>query len=575
MQPPLTSGTILQNRYRIIETLGQGGFGRTYLAEDQRRFDELCAIKELILTGTQWEKAQELFQREAAILYKIQHPQVPQFRENFEQDQRLFLVQEYVAGKTYRTLLDERKTIGGAFTEREVLQLMRSLLPILEHIHSRGIIHRDISPENIILRDGDHLPVLIDFGVVKEIATRLQTPLTKPATSVGKFGYAPSEQMQTGRAYPNSDLYSLAVTAVVLLTGKEPSELFDENQLTWNWQSWVTVNSQFATVLNRMLSYRPSTRYQNATEVLLALQGTQPTASTTNIQTVAVGRRPDPVQPPTSPNRPAPVIPEPATKSILDNPLAMGAIGSTIFFLAGFGSWALVSNIRNQSKEAQTKTRPQTFPSPVISGGTASTVTPTPTPTLTPTSTPTPLIGNQAKTKTRRISFRRSKTVNTEGNLKENQTIQYTFFARKGQQLTALFAQEQGVLLSVIGPNQQPVEDTARQVKYYQGTLPATGNYTIELNLGSGISQSNYSLNVGLENQVQPTPAPSPTQIPIPSSTQIPLVPSPTFTPPTPLSTDQPTTQPPSVIPTPNQSPSPSGLEQQPLPGGIPQPSRR
>ncbi len=148
----------MQNRYRIIQILGQGGFARTYLAEDQRRFNELCALKELIPVTTVthgWEKAQELFGREATILYQIEHPQVPKFRERFEQDQRLFLVEDYVAGKSYRTLLSERQTIGQTFTETEVLHLLRSLLPVLEHIHSRGIIHRDISPENIILRDSE------------------------------------------------------------------------------------------------------------------------------------------------------------------------------------------------------------------------------------------------------------------------------------------------------------------------------------------------------------------------------------------------------------------------------------
>lgn len=225
MQPPILIGTVLQNRYRIIQILGQGGFGRTYLAEDQRRFNELCAIKELIPTTTgsfAWEKAQELFHREAAILYQIENPQIPKFREKFEQDQRLFLVQDYVAGKTYRDILTQRQALTQAFTESEVLQLIVSLLPVLEHIHGRGIIHRDISPDNIILRDSDSKPVLIDFGVVKELATRLQSPeMTTPVTTVGKLGYAPSEQMQTGRAYASSDLYALAVTAIVLLTGKK------------------------------------------------------------------------------------------------------------------------------------------------------------------------------------------------------------------------------------------------------------------------------------------------------------------------------------------------------------------
>ena len=147
MQPPITTGTILQNRYRIIKTLGQGGFGRTYLTEDQRRFNELCTLKELIPTTTStssWQKAQDLFRREAEVLYQIKHPQIPQFREQFEQDQRLFLVQDYVEGKTYRALLDERQASNAVFTQVEVMYLIQSLLPVLTYIHGNGIIHRDI-----------------------------------------------------------------------------------------------------------------------------------------------------------------------------------------------------------------------------------------------------------------------------------------------------------------------------------------------------------------------------------------------------------------------------------------------
>lgn len=103
LQPPIRLGTILQNRYRLTKILGQGGFGRTYLAEDLGRFNELCALKELIPAGAEnylLEKSKELFQREAAILYQIHHPQVPQFRATFEQDKRLFLVQDYVDRKS-------------------------------------------------------------------------------------------------------------------------------------------------------------------------------------------------------------------------------------------------------------------------------------------------------------------------------------------------------------------------------------------------------------------------------------------------------------------------------------------
>ncbi|MEH2170996.1 MAG: protein kinase [Nostoc sp.] len=548
MQPPITIGTVLQNRYRIIQILGQGGFGRTYLAEDQRRFNELCAIKELNSTARSalnWERAQELFHREAAILYQIEHPQVPKFRERFEQDQRLFLVEDYVAGQTYRTLLAERQAVGKTFTEAEVLQLIQMLLPVLEHIHSRGIIHRDISPENIILRDSDAKPVLIDFGVVKELATRLQSPDNPlPETTVGKLGYSPSEQMQTGGAYPSSDLYALAVSAIVLLTGKEPKDLFDQNQLTWNWQRWVKVNPRFAQVLNRMLNHIPSDRYQSAASVSQALQPlpevSLPNVNVSNLQTMAVSRRPDLVAPAASPKKPDPVIPLSPTNSVLDNPLAIAAIAITVVIVAGFGSWALVSSIRSQSKTSD-ETLPQNFPSPVISSGTTftptPTLTPTPIPTLTPTLTltPTPTPTNDRPVvSTKRFKLTASNPTTVEGTLKANQIIQYSFFGREGAKLNTFIDPGSSILLTVLSPNGQAIENTAQQVTFYQGTLLVTGRYTIELTLLSGVAESNYNLNVALEKPVKPTPTeaplPIPTEAPLPTPTETPL-PIPTETP--------------------------------------------
>ena len=529
MQAPITFGSILQNRYRIIEILGEGGFGRTYLAEDQRRFNELCAIKELVSAteANAGEKAQELFGREAAILYQIEHSQVPKFREKFGEYQRLFLVEDYVAGKTYRTMLSERLAAGENFSEAEVLQLIRSLLPVLEHIHSLGIIHRDISPENIILRDGDdRQPVLIDFGVVQELATRLQFPdSTTPVTTVGKLGFAPTEQMQTGEAYPSSDLYALAVTGIVLLTGKEPTELFDATQLTWNWQQWVTVNAQFAQVLNRMLSHLPSDRYQSAADVSQALEMRQkpsiPPPELSQFQTVAVGRRPDSVTPPVSPRPSEPVIPPVRDhRSILDSPLALGAIGSAVVILAGLGSWALVSSIRNQveqSPDATDATPPQTFPSPVVTAEETPTPEPTPEPTLEPTPTPVePAIFS------RRLRLETSETITVEDTIKENQIIQYTFFGEEGASLTALLDEGSGILLTVLDVNQEPIDFNAQQVTTYSGLLPITGRYIIQLTPEPEIAESDYSLNVALENPVIPTPKDTPITIPTPTPTETP-----------------------------------------------------
>lgn len=555
MQPPISAGTVLQNRYKIIQILGQGGFGRTYLAEDQRRFNEFCAIKELIpntVDPVAWQKAQELFLREATILYQIQHPQVPQFRERFEQDQRLFLVQDYVAGKTYRTLLDERKAVGSAFTEQEVLQLMRSLLPVLEHIHSRGIIHRDISPDNIILRDLDNKPVLIDFGVVKELATRLQAGNpTAPATYVGKLGYSPSEQMQTGQAYPSSDLYALAVTAIVLLTGREPQELFDENLLSWNWQRWVTVSPHFAQILNRMLSFRPGDRFQSATEVAqaLAYPGQQtplipasipvaPSPGLSNVQTVPVGRRPEPASQST-PDTLGHTIPEPSTRSFLDNPLAIGLITVGVVSIAGIGSWALVRTLRGTPSPQPTEVPTQTFPSPVVPDNSKT----SPTPTVTPTTNEPTIISKP-------LALDTSGTIQVEGTIASNQTIRYTFRGRKGQTLTAVLAQERGVVLTVLDPNREPVEASAENTTFYQGTLPVSGRYAIDLTLSPGSSESDYNLNIELENPPQPTPTETPTEIPTEIPTQTPTE-TPTETP-TDIPTATPTDTP--LIPFPDQN---------------------
>ncbi len=275
MQPPLPANTILHNRYNIKKLLGQGGFGRTYLAEDQGRFNELCVLKEYIpSTGSDYalQKSKELFHREAQTLYQIHHPQVPELHSTFEENDRLFLVQDYIEGPTYRRLLDQRIASRQIFSEGEAFRFLQQMLPVLEYIHSKGIIHRDIAPDNIILRQRDSMPVLIDFGIVKEIANVGQVE-AENATTVGKLGYAPSEQLQTGKIYPSSDIYALAVTTVVLLTGRKSQDLKDEETMTWKWHQWLpALTPQFAQVLNRMLSTKPRNRYQSAAEASQALR---------------------------------------------------------------------------------------------------------------------------------------------------------------------------------------------------------------------------------------------------------------------------------------------------------------
>jgi serine/threonine protein kinase len=277
MQPPLSAGTRLHQRYHIVKLLGQGGFGRTYLAHDQQRSNEPCVLKELIPpTSADYtlQKSRELFQREAQVLYQLHHPQVPKLLETFEDDARLFLAQEYIDGPTYRRVIEGRVAHGKAFSEVEGIQFLWQMLPVLSYIHAQGIVHRDISPENIMLRQRDRLPVLIDFGIVKDLASQVTLINTdNQATTVGKMGYAPIEQLKTGKAYPNSDLYALAVTALVLMTGRRSQDLVDEATMTWRWHQFLpSFNPQFIQILNRMVSARPQNRYQSAIEVEQALQ---------------------------------------------------------------------------------------------------------------------------------------------------------------------------------------------------------------------------------------------------------------------------------------------------------------
>jgi serine/threonine protein kinase len=327
-QNTLVAGKVLEDRYRIVQQIGQGGFGRTYLCENLTRFNEPCVLKEFApqVQGTYaLEKAKKLFEREASVLHNLAHPQIPRFRELFELktgSQGLFLVQDYVAGQTYRYLLAARQNQNRLFTEDEIRQLLTDTLPVLQYIHSLGVIHRDIAPDNLMLRSSDNLPVLIDFGGVKQIAVNAEiqaTGNTEVPTCLGKVGYAPHEQMQRGTVSANSDLYALAATCLVLLTGKEPTELIDPQSLTWNWRSIIKLESNLGSLFDKMLQPNPVARFQSASEVLGALKQqvptpkmpvTQPPVQSANSQlgTVVVSpgaasqKQPNPYQPSASGN---------------------------------------------------------------------------------------------------------------------------------------------------------------------------------------------------------------------------------------------------------------------------------
>ncbi len=305
----LTVGTRMRDRYVILRVLARGGFGVTYLAEDNGRFHEKIVIKELnpSIQGTfALKKCEELFQREAQTLYQLQHPQIPKFREIFRDGKGLYLVQDFIEGHTYYNLLTQRLQQGQRFSEAEILELFRQVLPILSYLHGQGVIHRDISPDNIIRREIDKMPVLIDLGGVKQVALNVATQLASAENSsasqsgptvIGKPGYAPDEQMSRGVVAPHSDLYSLAATALFLMTGKQPQNLRDPMSAEWLWERELTLSPQLTQALNRMLAVRLDQRFPSAQDVQQFLAST-PLIPPPTIQSII------PPPPPPSPRKP-------------------------------------------------------------------------------------------------------------------------------------------------------------------------------------------------------------------------------------------------------------------------------
>lgn len=277
---------VVGDRYRIVRDIGHGGFGQTYLAEDINRFNEHCVLKELAPAAENQdslEKAKELFAREAEVLYKLQHPQIPKFREWFTEPTRqsMFLVQDYAEGPTYQEILRDRTRQNQTFSESEVVTLLSQLLPVLDYIHGLGVIHRDLSPDNLICRNSDRLPVLIDFGGVKEVtasAAKIHDNGVagdygkSNVTLIGKPGYSPEEQMRRGQVSAASDLYALGVTSLVLLIGKDPADFYDAFHLTFDWRDKAKVGPGLAAILDKMVAHRVTERYTTAQQVLLDLE---------------------------------------------------------------------------------------------------------------------------------------------------------------------------------------------------------------------------------------------------------------------------------------------------------------
>jgi len=272
--------SLLRERYQIISILGSGGFGRTFLAEDTGMpSTRRCVLKQLkpVAHNPQIEQlVQERFQREASILEELgeENPYIPTLYDYFTNGNQFYLVQQWVDGET----LTEKVQRLGSLSESDSRDILISVLEILDYVHSKNIIHRDIKPDNIIIRYKDGKPILIDFGAVKETMSTIVNAQGTPISSIviGTPGYMASEQA-AGKPVRSSDLYSLGLTIIYAMTAKIPQELpLNQNTGEIIWHQYASnISYGFVAVLDKSIRWHPRDRYPNAKDMLSALQSPQ------------------------------------------------------------------------------------------------------------------------------------------------------------------------------------------------------------------------------------------------------------------------------------------------------------
>ncbi|MBW4619490.1 MAG: protein kinase [Cyanosarcina radialis HA8281-LM2] len=296
-------GQLLGGHYRIVKSLGKGGFGETYLAVDLHLPDRpQRVVKQLKPQSNNplvLETAKKLFDREAQVLYELgSHDRIPSLFAHFEEDEQFFLVEEFVPGHD----LSYEIAVGKQLSESQVIFLLRDIAEVLAFVHQNRVIHRDIKPSNLIRRQADGKIVLIDFGAVKQVSTQIVDTgglVTTSTVAIGTQNYMPSEQRQ-GNPQFSSDVYALGMLCIQALTGVEPSKLpLEPNSLEIIWrdrpglpsETQLQVDPKLADILDQMVLYDFRKRYGSAAEVLQAIDSL--TAAPEPPGTSAVGVKPD------------------------------------------------------------------------------------------------------------------------------------------------------------------------------------------------------------------------------------------------------------------------------------------
>lgn len=555
---------VLDGRYKLIKKIGAGGFGQTFIARDMRRpGSPPCVVKQLKPASDDpnfIREARRLFNTEAETLEKLgKHDQIPQLLAYFEEDKQFFLVQEFIEGRslhdelkaplpevsdldhqTQEQILEELQNIDAPtrdkqLSEVEVLKILKDVLEVLEFVHSEGVIHRDIKPDNLIRRKKDQKIVLIDFGAVRAMQDA-NTKLTADekgesrfTVTIGTPGYMPSEQC-AGRPNYSSDIYALGMVAIKALTGFAPTDLpTDPATGELVWRDKAKVSNGLAMVLTRMVRYHYTQRYQSVREVN---QGITTFATMTEVERQATTSKIVRSTILTESSRLA--LSNNSSHSISDRSSTRRTVSATpssssnsgVLFLFG-GLLALVAVIAAFALPAMMRNNQQS----VIVNNAPPIAKPISTEAANPiaTTNPNPEAVNQVLA----VEANKESLV-IPNKISGNAVHAYKITAKSGQLLSATVTGN-GVLLSILNEQGVGIPGTVN-VPSTELDIPADGTYLVQLRVIAGAPETPYQLKVALKDKAiatPPTPLASPSGVPTPTTgaPTPPVPPTPSATP--------------------------------------------
>jgi serine/threonine protein kinase len=555
---------VLDGRYKLIKQIGAGGFGHTFIARDMRRpGSPPCVVKQLKPASDDpnfIREARRLFNTEAETLEKLgSHDQIPQLLAYFEEDKQFFLVQEFVEG---RSLYDELKAplpdvsdLDNASQDRilaelanidapvrdkqlsevEVLKILKDVLEVLEFVHSEGVIHRDIKPDNLIRRKKDQKIVLIDFGAVRAMQdtnTKLsqdEKGESRFTVSIGTPGYMPSEQC-AGRPTYNSDIYALGMVAIKAITGYSPTDLpTDPATGELVWRDKAQVSNGLAMVLTRMVRYHYTQRYQSVREVnqgiatFATMTEVERQATTSKIvrSTILTGTanlansQAETSYKSSSQTRRS----VPASASASSNSGVLFLFGGLLALVAVIAAFALPSMMRNNQSSVIVNNQPIPI-KPITTEASSSPTTVSNAPV------------NQA------VALEANKdSLVIPNKILGDATHTYTVQAKSGQLLSAAITGS-GLLFTILDAQGLPLSNAVNVVNA-DVPIPADGAYVVQLRGIGGTTEIPYQLKLGLKDAAiaQPTAIPTPPPLTSPLVPPTPTIGNPPILTPTPVAT--------------------------------------